>query len=365
MKITYPHIGDLTLALEGMFSALGIDFIPPDPPGPAVLAAGARHSPEPVCLPYKHVLGELIVNLEKGADTLMLLGGRGPCRFGFYDVGQEDVLRELGFEFQVVSTDNPDTLKNLVEEMRTVSPRNSRTRIGWEIYKMFLRMEAMDAIQDRVNRILYRAADRTDLLDICASAKRKVASTRTIGGLLYGKRGAMDIVDAAPLLPARGTPLRVGIVGEFYSVVDPHTNFHVERVLGSLGAEVRRGVWISQWLNDRLRFRPLRFNDRKRAKRVARKYLSFSPGGECVVTLARVIDYHRMGLDGVIHVLPFTCMPELVAASILPSVVLDHPIPVLRLVVDEHTDGTGVRTRLEAFVDTLMQRREGGVPPLH
>jgi predicted nucleotide-binding protein (sugar kinase/HSP70/actin superfamily) len=97
--------------------------------------------------------------------------------------------------------------------------------------------------------------------------------------------------------------------------------------------------------------------DRRRAKRAVRRYLAFSPGGECVVTLARVITYSRAGFDGVIHLLPFTCMPELVAASILPAVTHDHPIPVLRLVIDEHTDGTGVRTRLEAFVDTLRARR--------
>jgi predicted nucleotide-binding protein (sugar kinase/HSP70/actin superfamily) len=169
---------------------------------------------------------------------------------------------------------------------------------------------------------------------------------------------ALAMVDGIPLRPPRGRPLRVGIVGEFYTVVDPHTNFHVERVLGDLGVEVHRGVWIGQWLNDRLRFRPFRFNDRKRAKRNARKYLAFSPGGECVVTLSRVIDYHRAGVDGVVHILPFTCMPELVAASILPAVCRDHPIPVLQLVIDEHTAGTGVRTRLEAFVDTLRARRE-------
>ena len=126
MKVTFPHIGDLTLAVEGMFRNLGIEFIPPPPPGNRVLEVGARHSPETVCLPYKHVLGELILTLEKGADTVLVIGGRGPCRFGFYDVAHADVLRELGYEFEIISTDNPDTLRNLVTELKAVSPKNSR-----------------------------------------------------------------------------------------------------------------------------------------------------------------------------------------------------------------------------------------------
>ncbi|MHC5078247.1 MAG: acyl-CoA dehydratase activase-related protein [Planctomycetota bacterium] len=357
MRITYPHIGDLTPALEGLFDNLGIDFIPPPPPGTAVLARGAKHSPETVCLPYKHVLGELIINLEKGADTLMLLGGRGPCRFGFYDVAHKDVLEALGHTFTLVSTDNPDTLRNLVQEFRTVSPRNSNLKIAWEIYLFFRRIEALDRLQDAANRVRFTATDPRTLDQALSRGKTQIAGTRTLRGIQAAAAEAMARIDAVPLRPRRERPLSVGIIGEFYTVVDPHTNFHVERILADLGVEVRRGIWISQWLNDRLHFRPFRPSDRKRAKRMVKRYLAFSPGGECVVTLARVMDYHRRGVDGAVHLLPFTCMPELVAASILPTVTRDHPLPVLRLVIDEHTDGTGVRTRLEAFVDTLRARR--------
>jgi predicted nucleotide-binding protein (sugar kinase/HSP70/actin superfamily) len=357
MRITYPHIGDLTLALEGFFDDLGIEAVFPPAPGDRVLAAGARHSPETVCLPYKHVLGELILSLEKGADTLVLIGGRGPCRFGFYDVAQDDALRELGFRYRVVSTENPDSIWNLVREFKAISPRNSLPRIAWETYLFCRRIEAIDEVHDEANRIRWRAGDPAAFAKAVAAAKRRVADSRTLLGLRRARREALESLAALPLAPETETPLRVGIAGEFYTVVDPDTNFHVERVLGELGAEVVRGVRISQWLNDRWRFRPLTPSDRNRARRAARPYLSFSPGGEAIVTVSRAIDWHREGFDGMVHLLPFTCMPELVAASVLPCVLRDHPLPLLRLVIDEHTDGTGVRTRLEAFVDTLLQRK--------
>ena len=57
-------------------------------------------------------------------------------------------------------------------------------------------------------------------------------------------------------------------------------------------------------------------------------------------------------------ILPFTCMPEVVAQAILPAVSQDLDLPILSLVVDEHTGEAGFQTRLEAFVD-LISRREG------
>jgi predicted nucleotide-binding protein (sugar kinase/HSP70/actin superfamily) len=355
VKVTYPHIGDLTLALRSMFESLGIDVIPPSPPGWEVLRAGARHSPETVCLPYKHVLGELILGLRKGADTVMLLGGRGPCRFGFYDVMLNEVLRSLGYDFTLVSTDNPDTLKNLIREFLVVTPGRSTLSVAWEVYLFFRRVEAMDMVQRRFNRVV--PWDLEVALAAVRQEKERIARTHTFGSLLAARRTASDVLDALPA-SRQERPLRVGMVGEFYTVLDPHTNFHLERVLKGLGVSVERGVWLSVWLNDRLRFMPFWRNDRKRAKRIARPFLSFSPGGEAVVSVARVLEYARAGLDGVIHLLPFTCMPELVAGQVLSRVKRDLDIPLLELVIDEHTDGTAVRTRVEAFCDTLAWRRK-------
>jgi predicted nucleotide-binding protein (sugar kinase/HSP70/actin superfamily) len=70
--------------------------------------------------------------------------------------------------------------------------------------------------------------------------------------------------------------------------------------------------------------------------------------------------YRRHGFDGVVHIMPFTCMPETIAKSILPRVSRDVGIPVLSLVIDEMTGKAGVATRLEAFVDLARFRRRAG-----
>ncbi|HLE01930.1 MAG TPA: CoA protein activase, partial [Dehalococcoidia bacterium] len=64
---------------------------------------------------------------------------------------------------------------------------------------------------------------------------------------------------------------------------------------------------------------------------------------------------HARHFDGLVHLAPFTCMPEIIAQNILPSVKED--IPVLTLLCDEQTGKQGMLTRLEAFVDLLKRRR--------
>ena len=61
-----------------------------------------------------------------------------------------------------------------------------------------------------------------------------------------------------------------------------------------------------------------------------------------------------------IHLSPFTCMPEIIAKSILPQVSKDLNIPVLSITVDEHTGEAGVITRLEAFIDLLKRNHQKG-----
>jgi benzoyl-CoA reductase/2-hydroxyglutaryl-CoA dehydratase subunit BcrC/BadD/HgdB len=62
-------------------------------------------------------------------------------------------------------------------------------------------------------------------------------------------------------------------------------------------------------------------------------------------------------VDGLIHVAPFNCTPELVAQSALVALHRDRGMPVLNLLFDEQTGRAGVLTRLEAFVDMLWTAR--------
>jgi predicted nucleotide-binding protein (sugar kinase/HSP70/actin superfamily) len=82
-------------------------------------------------------------------------------------------------------------------------------------------------------------------------------------------------------------------------------------------------------------------------------------GGHAQETVGNTILYANKGYDGVIQIYPLTCMPEIVAESILPAVQRDFDIPVLTLIIDELTGEAGYMTRVEAFTDLLVQRKGG------
>jgi predicted nucleotide-binding protein (sugar kinase/HSP70/actin superfamily) len=62
-------------------------------------------------------------------------------------------------------------------------------------------------------------------------------------------------------------------------------------------------------------------------------------------------------MDGVIHLYPFTCMPEIVAQNILVQGTRALDIPLLTIIASEQTGEAGVETRIEAFLELLAERR--------
>ena len=98
----------------------------------------------------------------------------------------------------------------------------------------------------------------------------------------------------------------------------------------------------------------------EKVKQAAQPYLNHKVGGHGLETIGETVLYAQNNYDGVIHLSPFTCMPEIIAKSILPQVSKDLNIPVLSITVDEHTGEAGVITRLEAFIDLLKRNHQKG-----
>ena len=90
---------------------------------------------------------------------------------------------------------------------------------------------------------------------------------------------------------------------------------------------------------------------------LAKPYLSRDIGGDALECISDVVFADKKGKDGIIHISPFTCMPEIMSQNIFPTIRSEHDIPLLALIMDEQTGKAGYITRLEAFVD-LMRRKQ-------
>jgi len=149
-------------------------------------------------------------------------------------------------------------------------------------------------------------------------------------------------------------PLIVGITGEFFVVLEPFSNLDVENELGKLGVEIRRTTFISDWVKFSLFLNPLGMNEKKRIHKAAMPYLKRDIGGEGWESVGEKV-LHAGDYDGIVHLAPFTCMPEIVAQNIMPST--KENIPVLTILCDEQMGKQGMLTRLEAFTDLLQRKR--------
>jgi len=152
--------------------------------------------------------------------------------------------------------------------------------------------------------------------------------------------------------------LKIGLVGEIYTLLENYINFNIERKLGNMGIEVIRTTSASEFVREQLDFIPFLHSDKKKIYQAASVYLNTPIGGHAINTIGNIIRGVKKDYDGFIHLLPFTCMPEIVARSILPTIEKEQNIPIMTLVLDEMTGETGFMTRLEAFIDLIQKRRE-------
>src|SRR3989338_6039663 len=112
MRVTFPHMGNNWVCFKGMLDYIGVPLALPPQTGRSTLELGVKNSPEFVCLPFKLNIGNFIEALSSGADTLLMAGGdKGTCRFQNYSHVQKNILKDLGYEFNMLAIDTNNILK--------------------------------------------------------------------------------------------------------------------------------------------------------------------------------------------------------------------------------------------------------------
>jgi predicted nucleotide-binding protein (sugar kinase/HSP70/actin superfamily) len=362
VKAAFPHMGYIYVNLGALVRHLGAELCMGPRPNRATLANGVRHSPEQYCIPFKVNLGDLMASLDEGVELLISVQGAWSCRFGYYGHLHHTILRDLGYEFQSLildgSRESMHEMLDLIKRLNGVHTDAAAARIFIHAFRIAFKkgkllqisqtyarqLRPVEAQPGTVNRLFDRIVERIDSTEDLRSL-----------GLLEN-----DIREEFAAVPVREgiDPVRVMIVGEVYIALEPLVNAEAERTLGSLGALVDVYVDEHRWF-----IHPFRLGVRgqyreRHAHRLATPYLKYNLGGEDKNTLGFTIIAAERGFDGVVHLKPFTCMPEGVAKHILYKVSQDHGIPFVSFTVDEHSAEAGMLTRMEAFVDMLDQRRE-------
>ncbi|MGQ9556599.1 MAG: CoA protein activase [Desulfurispora sp.] len=357
MRVTFPHMGNLWISLKAMLTYLGVPVVVPPPCNKQALQAGAKWAPEFACLPLKLNLGNFIQAREMGADTIVMAGGCGPCRFGYYAQVEHVILRDLGYDYHLVVMEPPEKhIGELLQRIKYITGQKSWWQVMQGIRFGFRKACLVDRLEKKAFYLRPREKRRGATEQALQAALSILDAASNWEELEEARQRAWQLLEEVPTV--HRPVLRVALIGEIYTLLEPFANLELEKRLGEMGVEVDRSIYLSEWINDHLFLGLVRgMRSSKAFHQAALPYLAHFVGGHGQESVGSAVYYAGQGYDGAIHVLPFTCMPEIVAMGILPRVSQDTGMPVMSLIVDEHSGAAGVQTRLEAFVDLLARQK--------
>ncbi len=349
-KISFPRYAEYNCAFRYIFEeAMDVRCIQPPAITKRTMELGAKYSPEFVCTPFKITLGSMIEALEAGANTLMMV--HGLCRLGYYGELQEQILSDLGYRFDFINLSEYDMgkKKEYIKIAKRINPKLHLAKFAAKFMEALRMVEYLDEITAEYYRNC--GFDAT-------GGQYKAAYQRFITAL-YTAHTRADIEDAyravrqsfqtIPLnKPLR--PLRVGIVGEFYTVMDAFSNLELEQKLADMGVELYRWMTVTHQF--------LHYSSQKNMGVKIRDLCTYEMGPTATANIWYARECAERGFDGLVHVKSAGCTPEIDVMPVLQTIGADYKIPVLYLTYDSQTSDVGLMTRLEAFYDMIEMRKK-------
>ncbi len=343
-------MGDYYSAFKCLVELIGRPLVPP-PITKKTIELGFKYSPETVCIPFKYNLGNYIEALDAGADVLCQAGGG--CRFGYYAETQEHILRRLGYKFEFFKLNNKNGIIDFARDFKRIAPQNSYAQIAHRLALCLARIHCIDAVSDRVRKNIGFEVRLGQMEKIYKKFLADVANAYSIVKILALKKEYLRQIDLIEINKPADC-LRVGVVGELYMLMEPFANFYLEKKLAQRKIEVHRFVTVSGILKEY--FTGDWFI--KRHLKEARPYLTHHIGAHGTESVARANSLIKKGFDGIIHLKPFGCMPEVSAMAALNNLARDRRAPILYFSFDSQTSEAGLETRVEAFCDMLYMKKK-------
>lgn len=179
-------------------------------------------------------------------------------------------------------------------------------------------------------------------LSLCADAKKiREATAET---LLYRDAKITLVSTAGTENPNGGCEYSVCLLGHKYIVGDSFINMDIKNRLKKLGI---RSITSNSFDNGFL----------SSAAQRSVKTAPFWITGRQALGLSALSESQTVETDGYIYITAFGCGPDSFIAPLTKKYIRDMSgKPFMEISFDEHTAGSGLDTRLEAFADMLKER---------
>jgi predicted nucleotide-binding protein (sugar kinase/HSP70/actin superfamily) len=351
-KVTFPHMGTSVVVFTDLIRDLGNEPIIPLRPNKKILDLGVRYAPEFACLPFKVLLGSYLEAVERGAEIVVTSGGNGPCRAGHYGEVAQRILDSNGYKIEIMVFDS--LFQNPFQFIRKLNYVNNAKLSYWSIAQLvrfyWRKLQALDKLERCSHKVRPRAVNKDMTSKVLKQGIEWIRWSKNLTEIEEAEQQGILALENIPQNPDR-IIIRIGIVGEIYVLLEPAVNQEIEEILGNLGAEVDRSIYLSGWAHDNT------LGHKRDFLRYAKPYLGTAIGGHAQEGIGHTIMYAQNGYDGVVQLAPFTCIPEIVVKTIMPRLTKDFGIPILSFFLDEQTGRAGMQTRLEAFTDMLKRKK--------
>ena len=348
--ISFPHLGNYYIPISLALKSLTNLEVRPSPPiTKKTLELGTKYSPDSVCIPFKYNLGNFIESLDNGVNVLFTAGGG--CRYRYYGEVTETILRDLGynFEFYKLISNGKHTIIDAYKLFKEINKNLSFHKFVHSILYTLFFIFYMDKIDIIIRKNIGFEMEKNSHISLQKKMFNDFKNTNSILKLSYlyfkYKRLFKNIKINKP-----SNPLRVGIIGELYTSMEPFSNYFLENYLAKENIEIKRYTNLSYLLWQK-KFKI------KNMLRVTKQYCKYTLGADGLDNVYRTIKLCKMNYDGIIHIKPFGCTPEIGAIPIIQKICNDNNMPIIFFSYDSETSTEGIETRLEAFKDLLTIRR--------
>lgn len=318
MKIGYPQAllyYKYFPLWETFFNRLGAEVVLSGPTNKRLLNLGTVEAENELCLPVKVFYGHLLSLADK-VDAIFV------PRIVSVEKSAYTCPKFMGLSDMARSTET---------ELPPIIDPSINWKLGWRQYAKTI-IELGQQFTDNKVKILsaYRAG---------------VKSLHQYHDRIRTGLTPIDIIEGIDPRRTEGTAeIKIGLAGHPYNIYDRHISMNLVRRLRDMGAEVTTAEMLPP-------------GELEREANTLPKHLFWTYEREVVGTVLHWS--RRSSVDGIIYVLAFPCGPDSLIQTLLEHEMRreNSTVPMMSLVIDEHSAEGGFITRIEAFVDMLSRKK--------
>ena len=348
-KIAFPQMGDYYVPAQFLMShILNAKIVKAPKITTKTIEMGSKYSPDFVCTPFKYTLGTMIECLDKGANFLIQMGGG--CRYGYYYELQEQILKDLNYDFKIISlvTEGKTRVKRINKMLKQIDPKYSKIKALYYTFITLKMIKYMDSIDEYIRQNIGFEIKKGSFENLKSEMLIEFSKVKTYHELKVLYRNYLKRFKKIKVHKPDNR-LKIGIIGELYTVMEPFSNYFLEKELAKNNIEIKRFTNVDYLF--------LRKSKRMKKYLKHNKYVKYSCGADASDNVANTEYLCKNGYDGIIHIKSSFCTPEIGIMPIINKVANKYDVPVIFFSFDLETSETGIKTRLEAFYDMLEMRK--------